>query len=80
MVAAVGDDALTDAVAVNHHHLLAYKDEYEVARLLTGPEAQATITAVGGAGAKAAWKLHPPTLKALGMNRKIAIPTTAHRS
>ncbi|MGB1682082.1 MAG: indolepyruvate ferredoxin oxidoreductase family protein [Acidimicrobiales bacterium] len=75
-VAAVGDDALTEAVAVSHHHLLAYKDEYEVARLLTGPEAQATITAVGGAGAKAAWKLHPPTLKALGMNRKIAIPTT----
>ena len=75
-VAEIGDDTLTEAVAVSHHQLLAYKDEYEVARLLTGPEAAATIDAVGGAGAKASWKLHPPVFKALGMNRKIAIRTT----
>ncbi len=75
-VAAAGHAELTEAVAVSHHQLLAYKDEYEVARLLTGPEAKATIDAVGGAGAKATWKLHPPVLKALGMDRKIGISTT----
>ena len=65
--------ALTDAVATSHHQLLAYKDEYEVARLLTGPEAVATIRQVGGAGATVHWKLHPPLLRSLGMKRKLSI-------
>jgi indolepyruvate ferredoxin oxidoreductase len=73
--AALGDASFTAAVAVSHHLLLAYKDEYEVARLLTGPEATAAITAAGGAGAKASWKLHPPILKSLGMKRKITVST-----
>ena len=75
-VAEVGGDAFTEAVAISHHQLLAYKDEYEVARLLTGPEATATIKDVGGTGAKASWKLHPPVLKSLGLDRKIAVRTT----
>ncbi|MEO0495696.1 MAG: DUF6537 domain-containing protein, partial [Actinomycetota bacterium] len=74
--AQLGDAAFTEAVAVSHHQLLAYKDEYEVARLLTGAEAKATVEAVGGKGAKASWKLHPPILKSLGMDGKIAIRTT----
>lgn len=71
--AAFGDPALTDAVATSHHQLLAYKDEYEVARLLTGPEAAAVVADVGGAGAKVHWKLHPPLLRSLGMKRKLSI-------
>ena len=73
--AALGNASFTEAVAISHHLLLAYKDEYEVARLLTGPEATAAITAAGGAGAKASWKLHPPILKSLGMKRKITVST-----
>ena len=71
--AGFGDAALTEAVAVSHHQLLAYKDEYEVARLLTGPEAKAAAEEVGGAGATVHWRLHPPLLRALGMKRKLSI-------
>ena len=46
--------------------LTAYKDEYEVARLMTDPEAMAEARRVGGPGAKAAWRLHPPALRAPG--------------
>ena len=45
---------------------MAYKDEYEVARLLLRPEARAAYEAVGGPGTKVTWRLHPPMLRALG--------------
>ncbi len=65
--------ALTEAIARHLFQLTAYKDEYEVARLLLAPEATAAAEAVGGVGAKVTWKLHPPMLRALGMDRKIAL-------
>lgn len=65
---------LTEAVARGLHKLMAYKDEYEVARLLIGPEARQAAEKVGGAGAKVIWKLHPPMLKSLGMDDKMEIP------
>ena len=64
---------LTEAVARHLFQLTAYKDEYEVARLLLAPEATAAAQAIGGRGAKVTWKLHPPMLRALGMDRKIAL-------
>jgi indolepyruvate ferredoxin oxidoreductase len=64
---------LTEAVARGLHKLMAYKDEYEVARLMLLPETQATADAVGGPGAVFAWHLHPPMLRALGMNDKLTI-------
>ena len=71
-----GSSRLTTTAARGLHKLMAYKDEYEVARLLTGPEGAAAAEAVGGPGAEVHWRLHPPMLRALGRKDKIAIPTT----
>ncbi len=65
--------ALTEAVARNLHKLMAYKDEYEVARLMLLPEAEAAAASVGGPDADVAWHLHPPMLKALGLKEKIEL-------
>lgn len=73
-VASLHHPSLTETVALSYHQLLAYKDEYEVARLLVGPEAQATAEAVGGPGAVVHWRLHPPLLKALGLRTKLSFP------
>ncbi|MFV0309548.1 MAG: indolepyruvate ferredoxin oxidoreductase family protein [Desertimonas sp.] len=59
------------AVARGAHKLMAYKDEYEVARLLTSPAAGAAYREVGGADTAVTWRLHPPMLRALGLDRKI---------
>ena len=45
---------------------MAYKDEYEVARLLLAPESRAAYEAVGGPATKVTWRLHPPMLRAPG--------------
>ena len=65
--------AFTEAVARHGHKLMAYKDEYEVARLLLAPEAQAAYEAVGGPGTKVTWRLHPPMLRAMGMKNKMEL-------
>ncbi len=56
---------------VNLHKLMAYKDEYEVARLLLLPESRAQAEAVGGRRTKVTWLLHPPALRSLGRRGKI---------
>ncbi len=63
----------TEAVARFGHKLMAYKDEYEVARLLVAPEARAGYEAVGGPGTKVTWRLHPPMLRAAGMKQKMKL-------
>jgi len=71
---AAGASAETiDAFATNLYKLMAYKDEYEVARLLLAPEARAAAEAIGGEGARVQWQLHPPMLRALGMKNKISL-------
>jgi indolepyruvate ferredoxin oxidoreductase len=68
-----GRDDLAAAVAVQLHRLMAYKDEYEVARLHLDPEMRAELAAAFGPGARIRWHLHPPMLRALGMHRKIRL-------
>ncbi len=76
-VQALGHDPLTETVARNLHRLTAYKDEYEVARLLLAPEARAAAEAVGGRGTTVTWHLHPPMLRALGLHRKLRLGRSA---
>ena len=70
-VATLGHPALTEAVARHLHKLMAYKDEYEVARLLLLPESRAQAEAVGGRRTRVTWLLHPPVLRSLGVRNKM---------
>jgi indolepyruvate ferredoxin oxidoreductase len=67
----------SEAVARNLHKLMAYKDEYEVARLLLDDAARAGYEAVGGATTTVTYHLHPPMLRALGLDRKLKLQRTA---
>jgi indolepyruvate ferredoxin oxidoreductase len=64
---------LAGAVARNLFKLMAYKDEYEVARLSLDPAAEAAVRAEFGPGAKVSYLLHPPVLRALGMRGKLRL-------
>ncbi|KIC08408.1 indolepyruvate ferredoxin oxidoreductase [Leisingera sp. ANG-M1] len=60
LVDSVGDPALKEAVAKGYHKLLAYKDEYEVARLLLDTRAKAEAEFEGDL--KLSYHLAPPML------------------
>ena len=66
-------DLLARTVAANLFKLAAYKDEYEVARLSLDPVLISRIEEQFGRGARYAYRLHPPVLRALGMRRKISL-------
>jgi indolepyruvate ferredoxin oxidoreductase len=57
-----GADALTHAVARTYAKLLAYKDEYEVARLLSSDELHDEIARTFEAGGRIAFNMAPPIL------------------
>jgi len=71
--AVAGSTELTRAVASHLYKLMAYKDEYEVARLILDPVVDQDVARRFGAGSRVAYRLHPPVLRALGMREKISL-------
>ncbi len=70
---ASGSRRLTRTVAEMAYKLTAYKDEYEVARLMTCEDGLAAARELAGETGRLAWRLHPPILRALWLRKKIAI-------
>ena len=68
-----GSDRLTSAVAWGLYKLMAYKDEYEVARLLLDPDFERRVSETFEKPRRMVYHLHPPLLRRLGFRRKIAL-------
>jgi indolepyruvate ferredoxin oxidoreductase len=64
---------VAEAVARNLYKLMAYKDEYEVARLSLDPRLRAEIEERFGQGSRVSYRLHPPVLRAAGLRRKVSL-------
>lgn len=64
---------LAEAAALYLYKLMAYKDEYEVARLALDPVFKSELARQFGASSKAYVHLHPPLLRALGMRNKLRL-------
>ena len=65
--------ALAEAVARNLYKLMAYKDEYEVARLLTNPQREAQIRGMWEQVESIGYNIHPPLLRAMGLKKKMKL-------
>ena len=70
---APGQRGLAEAAARYLHKLMAYKDEYEVARLHLDAAVQAQLQSKFGPKVRTYWHLHPPLLRALGLKKKIRL-------
>jgi len=76
---AVGDRTeFSEAVAKGLYKFMAYKDEYEVARLLTDPQFLSYVKSEVPAGENLTYKLHPPVLRAMGRRKKIGLGPRSH--
>jgi indolepyruvate ferredoxin oxidoreductase len=71
---APGSTGLTEAVAASYFKLLAYKDEYEVARLHLLPAFRDAVDAAVPDGQRRRYLLHPPVLRSFGVKRKLSLP------
>jgi indolepyruvate ferredoxin oxidoreductase len=71
-----GDGRFTRTVADQLHRVMAYKDEYEVARLALDGR-QRLSKSLGAPIDSVTYHLHPPVLRALGMRRKLRLQRTA---
>ena len=64
---------IRETVARQLYKLMAYKDEYEVARLLTRPEFDRQMGEMWAKVESVGYNLHPPLLRSLGMKRKLKL-------
>jgi len=64
---------VTRAVIHNLHRLMAYKDEYEVARLHLEASMARRAEAAFTGRVRVHYHLHPPLLRALGLRRKLRL-------
>ena len=69
--AAAGRTELSAAFARGLFRVLAYKDEYEVARLYLKPSFDRALQHEFPQGFKLSYHLHPPVLRSLGWKKKI---------
>src|SRR5205809_1101152 len=68
-----GETRLSAGVARYLFKLMAYKDEYEVARLHLAQDLATALAAEFPGGVTVRYHLHPPFLRALGMTRKLKL-------
>jgi indolepyruvate ferredoxin oxidoreductase len=68
-----GESRLSEAVARYLFKLMAYKDEYEVARLHLRDDLSRQLAAEFPDGVDVRYHLHPPLLRALGMRGKLKL-------
>ena len=71
-------ETFTRAVAWNLHKLMAYKDEYEVARLLTDPAFENQVKETYEKPVRLIYHLHPPLLRSFGIHKKISFGPWLH--
>jgi indolepyruvate ferredoxin oxidoreductase len=70
-----GETRLVEAVARHLFKLMAYKDEYEVARLHLEHSVAAQLAGEHPDGVRVHYHLHPPILRAMGVQRKLKLGT-----
>jgi indolepyruvate ferredoxin oxidoreductase len=70
-----GETRLSEAVARYLFKLMAYKDEYEVARLHLKAQLRTALADEFPDGVRLHYHLHPPLLRALGLQRKLRLGT-----
>jgi len=68
---ATHEPALAETVARYLYKLMAYKDEYEVARLLTNPAFEEHVRETWEQIESVSYNLHPPVLRAFGLKKKL---------
>lgn len=73
-------ERFTVVVAQQLFRLMTYKDEYEVARLALREDLESRARKRFGPNASLSYQLKPPSLKRIGIDRKVAIPSKAGRA
>ena len=69
----ISEPSLKETVAKYLFKLMAYKDEYEVARLLTKPSFERGVRDMWASPESVSYNLHPPMLRRFGVNKKLKL-------